>query len=142
MTHVEGAAREAENTVGLARERFVDGPQVTRIFNNVERASSAFNEHLVPLARDLGTVMGDAKKITGVLASPEQLARYDTILRDVSSAARVADGAAKDARQVINHVKRGEGTLGAFVMDEAVYDDFQELIRDLKHNPWKFFWRQ
>jgi phospholipid/cholesterol/gamma-HCH transport system substrate-binding protein len=26
--------------------------------------------------------------------------------------------------------------------DEAVYDDLQELLRDLKHNPWKLFWRE
>jgi phospholipid/cholesterol/gamma-HCH transport system substrate-binding protein len=27
-------------------------------------------------------------------------------------------------------------------MDEALYDDLQEMLRDLKHNPWKFFWKQ
>jgi phospholipid/cholesterol/gamma-HCH transport system substrate-binding protein len=27
-------------------------------------------------------------------------------------------------------------------MDEQLYDDIQELARDLKHNPWKFFWRE
>jgi phospholipid/cholesterol/gamma-HCH transport system substrate-binding protein len=32
--------------------------------------------------------------------------------------------------------------VGALVMDEALYDDLQELLRDLKNNPWKFFWRQ
>ena len=25
---------------------------------------------------------------------------------------------------------------------KEIYDDLQELIRDLKHNPWKFFWRE
>jgi phospholipid/cholesterol/gamma-HCH transport system substrate-binding protein len=28
------------------------------------------------------------------------------------------------------------------VMDEAIYDDVQEMVRDLKHNPWKFLWRE
>jgi phospholipid/cholesterol/gamma-HCH transport system substrate-binding protein len=27
-------------------------------------------------------------------------------------------------------------------MDEAVYDDVQEMVRDLKHNPWKFLWKE
>jgi len=27
-------------------------------------------------------------------------------------------------------------------MDEEIYDDVQEMLRDLKHNPWKFFWRE
>ena len=28
------------------------------------------------------------------------------------------------------------------VMDEQIYDDVQEMVRDLKHNPWKFFWKE
>jgi phospholipid/cholesterol/gamma-HCH transport system substrate-binding protein len=42
----------------------------------------------------------------------------------------------------VAHVKTGKGTVGALVMDEAVYDDVQEMVRDLKHNPWKFLWRE
>ena len=34
------------------------------------------------------------------------------------------------------------GSVGALVMDEAIYDDLQEMVRDLKHNPWKFLWRE
>jgi phospholipid/cholesterol/gamma-HCH transport system substrate-binding protein len=47
-----------------------------------------------------------------------------------------------DASEILSHVKRGKGTVGAVVMDEQLYDDLQELVRDLKHNPWKFFWRE
>jgi phospholipid/cholesterol/gamma-HCH transport system substrate-binding protein len=43
---------------------------------------------------------------------------------------------------LIAAVKAGKGTVGALVKDEAVYDDLQELLRDLKHNPWKLFWRE
>ena len=25
---------------------------------------------------------------------------------------------------------------------EQLYDDLQEMVRDVKHNPWKFFWRE
>ena len=40
------------------------------------------------------------------------------------------------------HIKKGEGTVGALLMDEEVYDNVQEMVRDLKHNPWKFLWRE
>ena len=43
---------------------------------------------------------------------------------------------------MMDRVKQGRGTAGALVMDEALYDDLQELARDLKHNPWKFLWRE
>ena len=50
--------------------------------------------------------------------------------------------AARDVNDLVTHVKKGQGTVGALVMDEAVYDDIQELLRDLKHNPWKLFWKE
>lgn len=142
VANVEGITREAESTLTLAKERYVEGPQISRIMNNIERSTAALNENLTPLARDLGQITADTKKITALLSAPEQLSRYDALLRDMSAAAHTARGTMTDAQEVLQHVKRGRGTLGAFVMDEAVYDDFQELIRDLKHNPWKFFWRQ
>jgi phospholipid/cholesterol/gamma-HCH transport system substrate-binding protein len=43
---------------------------------------------------------------------------------------------------IVSHIRKGNGSVGAFVMDEQLYDDIQELARDLKHNPWKFFWRE
>jgi phospholipid/cholesterol/gamma-HCH transport system substrate-binding protein len=44
--------------------------------------------------------------------------------------------------EIVATIRRGEGTVGALLMDEQIFDDLKELIRDLKHNPWKFFWRE
>jgi phospholipid/cholesterol/gamma-HCH transport system substrate-binding protein len=120
----------------------VDGPQVQRILNDVERSAAATSESLGPLLSDSRKVVADAQKLTGALASDAQLERYRTITRDVAEAAVLAKATAKDARSVAGRVREGKGTLGALAMDEAVYDDLQELLRDLKHNPWKFFWRE
>jgi len=64
----------------------------------------------------------------------------------LDDAARPVDDEARrvrriDAHAIVAHVRRGEGTVGAFLMDEEVYDDVAEMVRDLKHNPWKLFWR-
>jgi len=53
-----------------------------------------------------------------------------------------ATGTMDDVESVVARVRRGEGTVGALLIDEEVYDDLKELLRDLKHNPWKFFWRE
>ena len=82
------------------------------------------------------------KIMAEALASPDQLERYKKITRDVSDTTGHAKIAAADAQAVVSHIKRGRGTVGALVMDEAVYDDLQEMLRDLKHNPWKFLWRE
>jgi phospholipid/cholesterol/gamma-HCH transport system substrate-binding protein len=35
----------------------------------------------------------------------------------------------------------GEGTLGKFLMDDSLYNNIDELILDLKLNPWKLFFK-
>ena len=51
-------------------------------------------------------------------------------------------GLPPDAETIVGQMKRGKGTVGALMMDEQLYDDLQEMVRDVKHNPWKFFWRE
>ena len=85
---------------------------------------------------------GDASRLLDALATKDQIERYRSITRDAADAAGRGALAARDAQELVSHVRQGKGTVGAFVMDEAVYDDVQEMLRDLKHNPWKLFWRE
>ena len=142
MSNVEKLSAEANDTVRAARERYVDGPQVTRIMNNVERTTTKLDQNLGPMLSDGREVLSRTRKLTDTLASDAQLQRHERITQNVSETTERAKLAAADAQALISHVKRGKGTVGALVMDEALYDDLQEMLRDLKHNPWKFFWRQ
>jgi phospholipid/cholesterol/gamma-HCH transport system substrate-binding protein len=142
VDNVQALSKDARDTLGAARERYVDGPQVTRVFNDVERTLSTLEKNSGPLLVESRGLVTDARKITAVLAADDQLERYRTTMRDLARAAGDARRLAAGAGTLVDHVKQGKGTVGALVMDEAVYDDLQEMLRDLKHNPWKFFWRQ
>ncbi len=142
VSNVENLTREGNETVVAARKQYVDNPQIHRILRNAERATATVDKNLDPLLSDGRKVLADTSKLTTTLSSDAQLARYEKITRDVDSITGHAKHAASDAQSIVAHVKRGNGTVGAFVMDEAVYDDVQEMLRDLKHNPWKFFWRE
>jgi len=142
VQNVESVSAAAKDGMKAARQRYVDGPQITRIMNNVERTTTTLDRDLEPMLRDGKKVASDASKLTNELASAEQLERYKRITRDLSDTSGHAKLAAADAQALVAHIKRGRGTVGALVMDEALYDDLQEMLRDLKHNPWKFFWRE
>lgn len=142
VTNAESFSIEANDTIREARERYVTGPQVGRIMNNVERTTATLDRELPPLVQDTRGVLSDAKKLSSALAADSQLQRYDQITKDLGAAAADGKVAAQDVRALVAHVKSGRGTVGALVMDEALYDDLQEMLRDLKHNPWKFFWRE
>ena len=68
--------------------------------------------------------------------------RVKLMLDDVHTTTKLVKQAAGDATTITGHIKRGRGSVGALVMDEQLFDDLQELARDLKHNPWKFFWKE
>ena len=142
VTNTETLTVEAQDTLQEARERYVAGPQAKRIMDNLEHSTTTLDRDLAPLVADSRQVLADAKKLSRALASQEQLERYGQITRDVSTASVQAKQAATRANGLVTRVSRGEGTVGALLVDEAVYDDLQEMLRDLKHNPWKFFWRE
>jgi phospholipid/cholesterol/gamma-HCH transport system substrate-binding protein len=120
----------------------VEGPQITRILNNVERSSQAVSDNAEPLLGDGRAVLADTRKLTRALAADDQVARLEAITRDIGQAAASAKTAAGEAEALVGRVKRGQGTAGQLLADEALYDDLSELIRDLKHNPWKLLWKQ
>ncbi len=142
VTNVETITVETNDTIKAARGRYVENPQIDRIINNVERTTVTLDKNLAPMLTDGRQVVADTKKLTGKLASDQQLEKYEKITNDVSETTGRAKLAAADAQAMVAHIRRGKGTVGALVMDEALYDDLQEMLRDLKHNPWKFFWRE
>jgi len=142
VSNVETLTVESNETVRAARDRYIDNPQIQRVLNNVERTTTVVDKQVGPLLSDGRAVLADTKKLTGTLSSDAQLKKYEKITQDVSDTTGRAKLAAADAQALVAHIKRGKGTVGALVMDEAVYDDLQEMLRDLKHNPWKFFWRE
>jgi phospholipid/cholesterol/gamma-HCH transport system substrate-binding protein len=142
VDNADAMSADARATLAAVRERYVESPQITRILNNVERSSQLMSDGLGPLVKDSSEVVADAKKITRVLAADDQLARIAAVSRDLGAAASIAKSTATDAQTLMARVKQGQGTAGALLADEALYDDLSELVRDLKHNPWKIMWKE
>jgi phospholipid/cholesterol/gamma-HCH transport system substrate-binding protein len=139
---LQAMTADAHDTLLAARQKYVDNPQITRVLNDVEGISNTLAANLPPLLHEGQKVASGTSKLLDTLASDEQLERYKAMTRDAQEAVSRAKVAAGDAQEMARHIKQGKGTVGAFVMDEALYDDVQELVRDLKHNPWKLFWRE
>lgn len=141
LSGVERAVRDAEGLVLAARERYVDGQQARRIVNRAESLLANLERDVPPLARDARALTGRLDRIAAGVG-PAQIEDLQTALHDVRALTARANTIAGDVQAVSARVRSGQGTVGALLMDEEIYDDLQELVRDLKHNPWKFFWRE
>jgi phospholipid/cholesterol/gamma-HCH transport system substrate-binding protein len=141
-TNVEQLSADAVDTVRAARRQYVDNPKIDRILSNADQLATSAARDVPPLLQDGRVAINDAKRVVETVGSDEQIARIKGALDDVASVASEGKAMAKDARAIVAHVRQGKGSVGALVMDEQLFDDLQEMARDLKHNPWKFFWRE
>ncbi len=141
VDNVRTLSDESVSTLRAARETYVDGPRPQRILRNLDRTVALVDREAPDLIRDASSAAHGANELLDTIG-PEQ---REQIQRTIASADRIAtraDGTVAEAGEIVHHLRQGQGTVGALVMDEEIYDDLQELIRDLKHNPWKFFWRE
>lgn len=148
VDQVSTAADEGVALLRGARETYVEGPQPRRILARVEHLVGTLDREAGPLLSDARTVATSARDTLAAIGPEERADLQETIHSarrisgEVESATGDVRGIVTDAQQIVRHVREGEGTIGALLMDEEIYDDLQEMIRDLKHNPWKFFWRE
>ncbi|MBI5533718.1 MAG: MCE family protein [Deltaproteobacteria bacterium] len=142
VANLEQITVDTDELVRTTRTKYVDSPQVARIINNIDNASAAIARDSEPLLHDARQSLANLNRVSGTVGSPEEQARIRQAIHDISEITAKAKVAANDAQQIVAHIKKGDGSVGALVMDEQIYDDLQEMVRDLKHNPWKFFWRE
>lgn len=142
VSNVETLSEQSNDALTQARRQYIDNPRISSIIRNLETGSHAVGRDLPPLLTETRGLVKDVNRVTDVLGSEEQLTTYTQITADARELTKNANQAAKGANAMLEEIRAGKGSIGALMADEAVYDDLQELLRDLKLNPWKIFWRE
>ena len=142
IQNIESLTAESNTLVRDAKRNYVDNPKIARTIDNVERISSEVQRDSGPMLKDAKEALANLNRVSATVGDPAEQAKIKKTLQDLAELATRANATAADAQSIVAHIKKGDGTVGALVMDEAVYDDVQEMVRDLKHNPWKFLWRE
>jgi phospholipid/cholesterol/gamma-HCH transport system substrate-binding protein len=142
MANLESLTAEANTLTAHARTQYVDNPKITRTIDTIDRLSSDLQKDSGPMLKDARESLANLNRASKVVGGDEEQVKLKKTIEDVAQLAARANATAADAQAIVQHIKKGNGTVGALVMDEAIYDDVQEMVRDLKHNPWKFLWRE
>ncbi|MBK8258091.1 MAG: MCE family protein [Polyangiaceae bacterium] len=142
VTNVETMTAEGVDTVKDARAKYVNNPAIDRIVSNADSLAAVAARDTPPILADAKVTMANAKRISTTLGGEEEQAKMKQAINDVVEVTARVKKITADAEVIVGQIKRGKGTAGALLMDEQLYDDLQEMVRDVKHNPWKFFWRE
>ena len=142
MANLEALSAEANTLTHAARTRYVDNPKIIHTIDNIERISTDLQRDTGPMLKDAREAAANLNRVAATVGDAAEQAKLKKAIDDMAQLAARANSTAADAQSIVAHIKKGDGTIGALVMDEQVYDDLQEMVRDLKHNPWKFLWRE
>jgi phospholipid/cholesterol/gamma-HCH transport system substrate-binding protein len=142
IANVEETTVETKQLVHDARVNYVDSPKLLETVDNIDKLTGDIKRDSEPMLKDAREALANLNRVSATVGDPAQQEKIRKVLTDVEQLAERANAAAGDAQAIVTHIKKGHGTIGGFVMDEEIYDDVQEMIRDLKHNPWKFLWRE
>jgi phospholipid/cholesterol/gamma-HCH transport system substrate-binding protein len=142
LANVEDITVEAKQLTHDARVNYVDNPKVLQTVDRVNDLVSRIHEDSGPMLKDAREALANLNRVSATVGDPQEQEKIRKALADIAQLAERANATAADAQAIAAHIKSGKGTVGALVMDEEIYDDMQEMVRDLKHNPWKFLWRE
>jgi phospholipid/cholesterol/gamma-HCH transport system substrate-binding protein len=132
----EGAATLAKVNAGLG-----DGKPVASLVASADAALVTARSSLAALSPGAVALVTDATRVTGLITD-QRLAGVDRALDGAAGAATRAGALIDNVNGAVTDVRAGKGTAGALLSRDELYTDLRELIRDLKRNPWKFFWKE
>lgn len=136
-----GLAEAATTTLGKVNTGLGDPRIIQAILRDLDLALIEARRSLTTLTPEASALMVDATRMTGVLTEA-RVERALAVADKAASAATAAGGLIDNVDGLVTDVRAGKGTIGGLVARDDVYADLRELIRDLKRNPWKLFWKE
>jgi phospholipid/cholesterol/gamma-HCH transport system substrate-binding protein len=127
-------------TVDTTNSILGDGKKVTQTLNTTNYLISSLSGKLPLLLDDASNSLRKVNKVTSLFGQTEKDKIFNS-LNKVNNLTRQLDLLTKESRTLLKGINKGKGSVGALISKREVYEDLKELIRDLRENPWKLFWK-
>jgi phospholipid/cholesterol/gamma-HCH transport system substrate-binding protein len=134
-------AKEAKTTLAKINNGLGDGRPVAALVADADSTLKQARTTLDSLTPSARAFITDATRVTG-LVTEQRLDRALDAADKAAALAGKAGGLVDNVNGVVTDLRAGKGTAGALLSRDEIYSDLRELIRDLKRNPWKFFWKE
>ena len=141
MKDVDKLTVEATGLVLSVRRGVGDAQTLSNTLANVEALSKTVRSEIDPIVAKTKKALDGVTAAVGMVG-PEEKKKVDAALDDLVKIGDRVDKITGELAGLVGDVRKGKGTAGALLVQPQIYDDLKELSRDLKRNPWKFFWKE
>jgi phospholipid/cholesterol/gamma-HCH transport system substrate-binding protein len=140
IVSANGLAGEAAVTLDTVNQG-LDANSIRRTLRSAETLLGTADTSIKTVTPKAKLLLTDANRVTSMLTE----ARLDRALKVADEAVALGGKAGKLVTNVdgmVTDLRAGKGSVGALLVREELYADLREMLRDLKKNPWKFFWKE
>jgi phospholipid/cholesterol/gamma-HCH transport system substrate-binding protein len=141
VKNVDKLSVEASGLLASIHHGVGDSVVIERTLNNVEALSGSIRRDIDPLIAKTKKALDGVADVTGMIG-PEEKRKLVGALDELVAVGNKVEGVTSDVQAIVKDVRKGKGTAGALLVEPQIYDDLKEMVRDLKRNPWKFFWKE
>jgi phospholipid/cholesterol/gamma-HCH transport system substrate-binding protein len=141
LANASGLASEATTTLKKVNVGIGDPRAIGRILNDADALLINANKTITTITPPTTALLTDARRVTGIITE-ERIDRTIAVADKAAVAAGQAGGLLTNVNGLVTDLRAGKGTAGGLLVRDDVYADLRELIRDLKRNPWKLFWKE
>ncbi len=135
-----GLADEAGKTLATVNEG-LDAKSIRNTFRGAESLMSTAETSLRQVTPEAKNLLGDASRVTG-LVTEKRLNRALRVADEAVALTGKTGTLVTNVDGLVTDIRAGKGSVGALLVREELYADLREMLRDLKKNPWKFFWKE
>jgi phospholipid/cholesterol/gamma-HCH transport system substrate-binding protein len=134
-------AKEAKVTLSKLNNGLGDGRPIGTLVADADATLKVAQTTMTTLTPSAQALMTDATRVTGLI-NEQRIDKALDAADKAAGAAGKAGGLIDNVNGMVTDLRAGKGTAGALLARDELYSDLRELIRDLKRNPWKFFWKE
>ncbi|MFA4991507.1 MAG: MlaD family protein [Candidatus Omnitrophota bacterium] len=140
-TWINEDAKASINTLGLLGEKYVEitpGTRNSRLLHKGETLRGhdpVSTEEIARVTKDL------VSKIDSLIESINKIAGDDELRLSIKNTITNLETLSLNMKDFMIEIRGGKGTLGRLVSDDKLYRDADDMILEIKNNPWKLLFK-
>ncbi len=134
-------AKEASGTLKKVNQGLGDPRVIGKTIRDADALLVTANRSIAEVVPPVKELTADATRVTGLITQ-QRIDRALTVADRAVALSGKADKLITNVDGMVTDIRAGRGTAGSLIVRDELYTDLREMIRDLKRNPWKFFWKE
>lgn len=136
------------NTLGLLGEKYLEimpGNPQSRVLKRGDSLTGRDPVSTEEISREVHTTLvklsSTIDSINKIVGDEELQASLKGTITHCEQLGVSLKGLSDTTTELIEGIKKGQGTLGKLIFDDALYNELNEFVDDLKAHPWKLLYR-